>query len=351
MNPISKFGLLAPLLQSQDIKGALFDPNKVKKSKQRRYQDLMRGINVYSYSTSERLIQCENKFRCNKLELNNEITSPIVTLEGNIDFAFGRAIETGVQAALLGHPKEKIFFDMFMAWDIKLMAEHPRGAEKRFVDACIAIDQFIYIKEQIMQGWQIAMFNGKPAIELALCVDMENGYYFVGHADVILYHPVLQRFRVLEIKTTGRKFLHEAMYKNSGQSTGYSIFLDEIAKNVELTSTYEVYYLVFPTSVGYWKIYEFTKARSSRAEWINTLLLDIQRIQNYKKLNYWPKRGNSCFEWNRPCEYFDRCDLSNDSFNPKGEFAWITPEEINKHEFDFRFKMSDIIATQKELIR
>lgn len=348
----SKFGVLTNILGKTDIKGTLFDPNKVKKNKQKRYLNLMRGVNMYSYSTSEKLVLCERKFACSKLEQNQPIQiDDIATIESNIDFAFGRCIETGVQSALLGNSKTKIFFDMFLSWDMKLMAQHPRGYAKTFTDAVIAIDQFLYIKDEIMQGWVIAMFNGKPAIELAMLIDLENGYYYVGHADIILFHPIEKRYRVLEIKTTGTKTLDEAMYKNSGQSTGYSVFLDEIAKDVELTATFEVFYLVYPTAIGFWKLYEFTKSRSARATWLNTLLLDIQRINTYRTVKFWPKRGSACFDFYRPCQYLHSCDLDPTSFNQTGEFAVIGEKELELHEFDFKFKLSQILETQKELIK
>lgn len=349
---VSKFGALTNILGQTDVKGTLFDPNKAKKNKQKRYLHLMRGVNMYSHSTSEKFVLCERKFACSKLEQNQPIQiDDITTIESNINFAFGRAIETGVQSALLGHSKQQIFFDMFMAWDMKLMAQHPKGYAKTFTDAVIAIDQFLYIKTEIMQGWEIAMFNGKPAIELAMLIDLENGYYYVGHADLILFHPIERRYRVLEIKTNGSNTIDEAMYKNSGQSTGYSVFLDEIANDTELASTFEVFYLVYPNAIGFWKLYEFTKSRSARATWLNTLLLDIQRINTYKTVNFWPKRGSACFDFYRRCEYYDRCDLDPSSFNQTGEFAIIGPKELEQHDFDFKFKLSQILETQKELIR
>lgn len=348
----SKFGSLTGILKDVDVKGALFNPNNVKRNKQRRYIELMRGVNMYSHSTSERFITCENKFRCSKLQSNQPIlVDAIPTLEGNIDFAFGRAIETGVQSTLLQHSPEKVFFDMFLAWDIGLMQQHPKNYAKTFADACIAIDQFRFIQREFMEGWEIAMFNSKPAIELALLLDLENGYYYVGHADIILWHPIFQRYRVLEIKTTGTKTLHPAMYQNSGQAVGYSVFLDEIARNIELTSTFEVQYLVFPSALGYWQKYEFTKARSDRAFWLNTILLDIQRIHTNRQLKFWPKRGSACFDYYRPCEFFDTCGLDDKSFNPTGEFAEIGQKELEEHAFDFRFKLSDILRTQKELVK
>lgn len=341
---------LSSLLGAADVRGSLFNPNKAKNNKQQRYLHLMRGVNVHSFSTGENLQSCERKYSRKKLELNNDFQSGIETVRSNIHFAFGRAIETGIQSTFLGKSKARIFWDMFNAWDLIPLTIEDVKANKSFALACIAIDQFQYIKNNIFAGWEIAMFNGKPAVELAMCIDLENGYYYVGHADIILWHPVLRRYKVLEIKTTGNKTLHEAMYKNSSQATGYSIFVDSIAKDAEASATFEVYYLVFPTAIGHWNLYEFTKSRSARAEWINTLLFDIQRINLSRQTGIWPKRGSACFDWYRPCEYFDRCDLDASSFNPTGEFAVIGEEEINQHDFDFKFKLSEVLELQKELI-
>jgi len=352
MSP-NKFGSLTSLLASQDVKSSLFDPNKAKQNKQRRYVHLMRGINMYSHSTSEgKWNNCERFFSCSKLEQNQPIQiDDIETLEGNIHFAFGRAVESGIQSTLLGNKREKIFFDMFMAWDIPLMAQHPKNQPKTFTDAVIAIEKFNYIKTQLMSGWVIAMFRGRPAVELAMCLDLENGYYYVGHADIILYHPQLQLFRVLEIKTTGSKMVDEAMYKNSGQALGYSIFVDQIAQSHEIAATFEVQYLVFASSLDQWVNYEFTKSRSNRADWINTLLIDIQRINTSRTLKFFPKRGSECYNWGRRCQYYDRCDLDPSAFNSTGEFAVIGEEEIAKHTFDFKFTLSQVLETQKELIK
>lgn len=340
---------ITTLLGGQDVRGALFDSGKAKKSKEARYIGIMRGINVSSFSTFGNLQKCERFFSIKKLELNKDHDTLIHTVRNNIHFAFGHAIETGVQSTLCGKTKEEVWFDMFMAWDMGLFEEHDKD-DKSFVDACIAIDQFRYIVTQIFSGWEIALFNGKPAIELSLCIDLENGQYYVGHVDVILYNPNERRYRVLEIKTTGSKNVQEAMYKNSDQSTGYSVVLDSIAKDLEETSTFEVFYLVFPTAIGSWKLFEFTKSRSNRASWLNTILLDFQRINQYHTLGFWPKRGASCLNYGRPCEYIDSCDYDPHSFNETGSFATVSAEDMNKEEFDFKFKLSKIIETQKELI-
>lgn len=329
-----------------DILASLFDGQAKRNSKQDRYLSLMRGINILSYSTFDALHRCERKFKRNKINLAiNKDTPRVVFEQTNIDFAFGRAIESGVHATLLGKSKPEIFWDMFKAWDIPLWQVHPRNYPKTFIDSLIAIDKFKFLQGELFGGWEIAYFDGKPAIEVSMCIDMGNGFYYVGHADVILYNPMERRYRVLEIKTTGAKYVHAAMYQNSDQAIGYSIMLDNIAKDMEESATFEVFYLVFCTSLDKWEKFDFSKSRSQRAGWINTILLDIQRINTYKSVNYWPKRGRSCFDYSKPCPHFGVCDLEQTQ-----DFDIITPEEIAEHEFDFRFDIDKIIQTQEELI-
>lgn len=343
-------GILASVLDSSVASGA-FDALNKKQSKQDKYNQLMRGINILSYSTFSGLHSCERKFQLKKLEQSNANSIETVSaFNTNIDFAFGRTVETGIHAVLLNKPKHLIWFDMFRAWDAELLLQHPKEIPKTFLDAWIAIDKFAWIKDNMFQGWELAYFNGKPAIELAMHIDMENGFHYLGHMDVALYNPLERRYRVLEIKTTGLKWVHPAMYKNSDQANGYTVILDSIAKDIEETATFEVFYLVFTTNNGQWNRFDFTYSRSNRAGWINTILLDINRINTYKQVNFWPKRGGSCMDFGRPCQFFDACDLDAEHFNGTGEFEEVSEEELLTHEFDFRFKLSEIIQTQQELI-
>lgn len=341
---------LRAILGSHDISAGIFSTMGAKQRKKDRYLHLMRGINIVSYSTFGNLHTCERKFALKKLQQAATSAQGDYIPYTNVDFSFGKAIETGVQSTFLGKGTKEIFLDMFLAWDMPLNAAHPKGYAKSFTDAVIAIEKFRIIKDTIFPGWVIAYFNGKPAIELAMLIDLETGHYYVGHADIILWHPNERRYRVLEIKTSGFTNLHEAMYKNSDQATGYSIMLDSIAADMESTATFEVFYLVFATGLDSWKPFEFTKSRSMRAGWINTILLDIQRVSIYKEAGYWPKRGGSCFDFFRPCEFFNICDLGFEHFNPRGDFDIVNKEDLDKHAFDFKFKLSEIISTQKELI-
>jgi hypothetical protein len=95
------------LISGVDINASRLDgkysPNDSKNIKQKRYRKLMRGVNIYSYSTFSTLHACERKTACSKLEASRRNAEDFVfeSVEENVDFAFGRAMESGVQAALL----------------------------------------------------------------------------------------------------------------------------------------------------------------------------------------------------------------------------------------------------------
>jgi len=48
--------------------------------------------------------------------------------------------------------------------------------------------------------------------------------------------------------------------------------------------------------------------------------------------------------------FFKTCDLGFEHWTPGGKFAIVNKEDLDKHEFDFKFKLSEIIQIQKELI-
>lgn len=354
MAKITNFGALSTLLADTSTISSSFNPNQVKDSKKQRYNVLMRGINMWSFSTFGVEHKCPRKLSINKLRLaaKNKTfeQAPPDFFETNQDFIFGQAVETGIQAAFLQRTPQEIFWDMFMAWTLPLDCPHPKGYEKEFFHSYLAVEKFTYIIQHDPRfvGWEVAIFNNKPAIELAFVLDLGEEYYYVGHVDLILFNPMTGRYKVVEIKTTGLKNTHEARYKNSDQATGYSIILDSIAKDQELTATFEVIYIEWNTSKNEWIIFEFTKNRSYRAQWINTILLDIQQIKVFKQLGFWPKRGAACHDW-RPCEYLDICDLNPEHFNVDG-FDVVSREEIEAQDFDFRFTIQDVIETQRELV-
>lgn len=357
--PIQDPNLISLLSKSQIFQ--TYDPmskgvNSAKAIKQRRYRTIGRGINILSYSTFHSLFECPRQFALNKLSSANKVNLNLNWgPNSNIDFAFGTCFESGIQASLLGKSWNETWLDMFLAWDVDLWAVKDRTDDKSFTDAVIAVENFRQVQDYIFKDWEIFYFkdelgNPKPAIELSAVVDLENGYYFVLHMDITLQHKITKELRVLEIKTTGKKNVQNADYENSAQALGYSIVLDDIAGDYEQSATYDVFYLVYNTGLRDFKLFEFRKSRVQRAEWLNTLFLDTQQVHNYRELEFWPKRGNNCVgRFGRVCEYFGTCDLGIHTIN-NGQFVQVDEEELMSYGFDFNYKISKIIETQKGLI-
>src|SRR5712671_852314 len=97
---------LSTILSSHDISAGIFSTIKAKERKKDRYLHLMRGINIVSYSTFGHLHNCEREYALNKLRQAAASADSNFVPYTNIDLAFGKAIETGVQSVFLQKSKE-----------------------------------------------------------------------------------------------------------------------------------------------------------------------------------------------------------------------------------------------------
>jgi hypothetical protein len=301
------------------------------------YRNDYRFINVTSYSQREVLHECPRKFQQLKIVragAEQEETS-------NVDFIFGHAVGAGVQNYIVNEDKNFALYTTFLAWKADLETVLPKK-QKSFLFAYLAVLKFIDVWDQIKDTWTIAVFNERPASELLFWIDCENGYFHVGHIDVIIQNRITKELKIVEIKTTSSRYPDEAAYGNSDQALGYSIVLDAIAKHTIQISTFNVLYYVYSTTSRNWSVFQFTKNRSQRADWLQDLLLDHSTIETYRKLRLFPKRGNSCWTFSRRCPHYGICDLKdstrNDSFH-----TWTLENGYSENP-DFIFKLSELIS-------
>jgi len=299
-----------------------------------------RFINIDSHSQREILHECPRKFQQLKIvrpgiELGNTYI--------NLDFIFGHAVGAGVQCYIVTGNRNAALFATFLSWSTDSDAETNKS-NKSLYFAILATLKFIDFWNQIRQDWEVATFNGKAASELTFWLDCENGHYHAGHIDVVLRNKVSGYYTVIEIKTTSMRDPSEAMYGNSGQALGYSIILDTIAGTLGAVTTFQVLYFVYSSTRRAWNVFPFTKSRKQRAEWIQDLLLDHTTLNTYVNLEFFPKRGNACWSFNKTCQYYGICDLHDNTrvdkfhtWNPLME----TPEKV-----DFIFKLSEVMKEQ-----
>lgn len=279
-----------------------------------------------SFSSLNLFHSCERKFQLIKL------LDAGFSKEESADLSFGAAYGVGVASYIQYQDPD---LAIFQAW----LAFYPQiETEKKNQWNCISalLASFSYL-DDLLQEYELAFFDKKPAAELGYRLDIEKGYYFVGWIDVVLRHRFSGQYVIFECKTTGSKLTDlTPMYKNSGQALGYSIILDQIAG--EKVASYGVLYfvcqLMSPWSFKVQTL-SFDKTLLDRLNWFLSLGIDIKNLKYLREINVFPMRGNHCLSFNRPCPLFGTCDLH--SMDKPAQ------EVEDTENYQFTYKLEDVI--------
>jgi hypothetical protein len=303
-----------------------------------------------SHSTREVLHSCKRKFELSKIlaYAKQEVEGVFVDDRqvGNIDLVFGHVVGTGVQHFIMTKDMNASIWQAFLAWNADLMLDDEKK-KKGWGYAVIAIQKFATYFKQYFPHHELAILYGRPAIELTFSIDLKNGYKYFGHIDAILRDLSTGELFVLEIKTTGRKWIDPAMYQNSEQPLGYTCVLDKIAHNLGDYASFNVVYFVYLTGQQEYEILPFPKSRAHRAEFLQSLLMDCDEISRSRHMGFFPKNGSSCFDFSRTCQFFGLCNLSNSRFG-NGTISNIDQIPRDEEVVDSRlqFSVDDLIEVQ-----
>lgn len=323
------------LLASETI--SLVSPEVTfKATADKKYDNLLKYRNVTSYSQRLILHACPRKYQLAMHRANQEGESELAGT--NLDFAFGHAVGAGVQNWLLTKSLAKAGLNASLAWSAGFHDRKDR-AKKSLWESIIAVGKFVEFFEQELEEWELMHLpNGKPAIELSFSLRTNSGYRDYGHIDIVLRHRYTGRLAVLELKTTERE-PEEAQYANSSQALGYSVMLGAVYPEI---AEYDVIYCVYSSALREWNLLPFGKTLLSRAEWIKDLLLDHSALDTYHEIGFYPKRGESCFDYRRRCEFFGECNIV-----PRDELPWLE-EEKEAEEVDWVVNLDEVIKQLKE---
>lgn len=308
------------------------------------YAKLQSFLNVTSYSMINELHRCPRKYQLIKSRAASGGSGG-----NNVDFAFGHSVGSGIQSWLgSGYNMEAAIFNGMMAWKLPFTAENPKS-HKSIWEATIAIQKYAEFHNEALDDWEVWMtpdvilggviIPGKPAIELSISVDFENGYKHYVHIDVILQNKRTGQLAVQENKTTSYRAADEALYANSNQALGYAAVVDMLSEN----TSFEVFYCVYSSTQREWQLFPFTKFTSLKAEWIADVKLDHAMVNTYHKIDFFPKRGESCYAFNRRCEFFGACNLTSNL----PQLA-LLPDGDEAERVDYSFKVSQLVARQHE---
>lgn len=279
-----------------------------------------------SHSTLQTLHTCERKLQLTKLLVTE------IEREESEHLSFGKAFGAGVATYLATQDANRAMFEAWMAYWPEI------ETDKKSIARCIAALEVAFPRlDTILIDYEVVDFEGKAAVELSFRLDIDPNHYFVGYIDVVLRNRYSGQYVVFEVKTTGLQLYDlSPLYKNSGQALGYSIALDRIAG--EKLASYGVLYFVAQLPKDFTpkiQVFEWTKSLVDRLNWFITLALDVKHMTEMAELNVYPKRGDSCLQYNRPCSFFGVCDLHSVDIPKK--------REVDTIEYQFTYQLDDLI--------
>lgn len=300
------------------------------------YDNLLRYHNVTSYSQLGILHRCPRKFQLAKYKAAESKRASFDL--PNLDFCFGHAVGAGSQNYLLSKNITTALFNAMMAWRADLTARWDKK-KKSLWEAIIAVEKFA--EWDALQDYELLILpNGKPAIELSFSLHAANGYKHYGHVDIVLKNIYSGKLAILELKTEGGEEPEEAKYANSSQAIGYGVCLDAIFPGL---TDYTVLYAVYSASSRKWNLLPFDKTTIHKAEWVKDLLLDHGTMSTYEELRFYPKRGESCYDFRRRCEFFGECNLVPDDKLP------VLPDSDEAENPDYVISLDEVIQSQLNL--
>lgn len=299
-----------------------------------------------SHSTRLLLHKCPRLFILQRLQNDRE---------ESVHLSFGSSFGVGFQSLMLGEDIKQAVWKAFLVWDIDLLEELPRD-KKSFFDVVSMLDKFSRLKDEFFtdKGWEVAYFNGQPAVELGARINFHDDFYYLLFIDLVMINKNTNELKVLELKTTKYDDPSPALYANSGQATLYSVFLDAIAKqyHIEAYSSYEVLYFVVSTVSRSFNPFQFKKTRLKKAIALRDISMDIEHIQEYERIDF-PMYGESCYNYasHKDCPKFGICHMAIENI------VCMTEEQLAEWEpkrkenpIHFELSASDLIDVQlKEL--
>lgn len=286
---------------------------------------------------------CPRKYELYKLgsdKQNNDLDG-----SGSVTLSFGHVVGNGLQSIFCGRTEEETIWEMFLAWDCDLNACDDKR-HKSFWFAVIAIQRLIPIRNGgRLSEYQVVSYYGKPAAELGFIIDLPGGFKYRGFADLVLRHRISGEVLVLEAKTTWWRGTNPAKYKNSSQAIGYSVVLDAIFPGL---SSYKVLYMEYQTTDLMWESWDFPKTYLQRAQWLQSIIFDAEEVQKYHDAGHFPMHGESCFSFNRECEYFQTCKMSNQFVTKPLTAEGLIKLTEDDSRYQIRISLEDLIQNQME---
>jgi len=271
-----------------------------------------------SYSSLGSLESCPRKFEFNKIWKNNKKRPRQFAAE------VGTALHKAYQNYVVTQDKDAALWELLLAYPHDLYI-YQKNDYRSIQAAIITMDAMI--ESNLFNEWDIVDIKNHegdvvPAVEVSYelqidGIDFEEGTGFshIGFIDLILKHRMTGKIGVVDIKTHRANAQdYEGKYKYNTQQVPYGLVLNHVL-NLPVTE-FEVFYFDVYVDVAEPRvnIYPYTKNHNDIQEWLQTCILKLQHIKQYKDLDYFPRTENGCIAFNSPCAYMDVCQSREPAF-------------------------------------
>lgn len=300
-----------------------------------------------SYSRFNTLHTCPRKF------LLKELKQQRVPFD-SVDCSYGTAFGAGVQELFRSGSIDRALVAALAAWDYPEFEDMWGKKHDKSFWMCtkslevFAENQFLSLYSE----YDLANIEGHSGIELFVYIAVGESYSYQVHVDLVLANRESGALAVAEIKTSGM-VQQEANWGNSEQTLGYYAIIETLSRRYNLPMEPRVYYITQTTgklsdpyaNFGF-NVFCYEKDIANSANFVQNLLTNIAIVELYIDSNYFPKRGNSCVTYNKPCEFYGTCDMESmlTKANDHGEVY----ESLARSDCDFIIDMEEMITSLGE---
>jgi hypothetical protein len=306
-----------------------------------------------SYSSLNVFASCARKFEFQKLFPQRPRSRDQFAAD------VGKALHSGYQHYLIHQNRDLALWEMMKHFPYE--SEFNQVRDDRNLEASVStleemLDSVKMLEWELMQikrpPTQAELLAGAteyvtvPAIEVPFEIRFKGvtlpdgrGIAFVGFMDAVMRNLSTGLVRTLDIKTH-RRFLEDATakYRFDSQQVPYGVVLEHIQGNP--VDEFEVLYLdclvdlVEPRV----QLYNYMKDSVDVQEWLTNRVMQMQDIQRFMQMNYFPRTDGGCLQYNRPCYFLEMCQtrdrdsiiewmlMGEEPEQPRYEIPWIVAD-------------------------
>lgn len=297
-----------------------------------------------SYSSLNVWENCKRKFELQKLypQKKNEYEQFAADV--------GTAIHHGYQNYLVTGDRDTATWALMRdyPYDLEFMQEK----DERSAEAALSTLEEMFDSVD-MAEWQLATIRRPPtlaevsrgietlievpAIEVPFELRFKGvtlpdgrGIAFTGFLDALMFSSFTGEYRTLDIKTH-RRYARDATakYKFDDQQVPYGIVVEHL-RGVAIES-FEVLYLDCFVDIAEPRVslYPFTKDQEDIQEWLTNKVLQIKDLIRSMAMDYFPRKGHGCMDWNKPCYFLEVCQSRQrdaiEAWLLEGEEPYVRP--------------------------